>query len=71
MPQDLLLGGGRQSADAWIAAHPSQEVWLDGPDARLLQHDFRNPDGVGIPLATPGEKTRMLRVPVKKQVGKQ
>jgi hypothetical protein len=36
-------------------AHPSFKIRDDGLDLRLLEHDFRNPDRVGVPGAAPGK----------------
>ncbi len=46
------LGGGPNRRQL---AHPAFPIRDDGFDLRLLEHDFGNPDGVGVMRAAPGE----------------
>jgi len=44
-----------QGGDAWQLPHPSVPVRDDGLDLSLLEHDFGNPNAVGIARPAPGE----------------
>ena len=43
--------------------NPFSVIGNDGIHCRLLQHDFRNPDFIGITAPTPGKIASMLAVP--------
>src|SRR5260370_21177514 len=45
-------------------------VWNRGRNARLLQHDFRKPDAIGIPGAAPGQVTLELMEPAQQLFAK-
>ena len=49
--------------DRWQRPHPALVVGDHCFDLRLLQHDFGNPDGVGIARPAPGQVARMLVKP--------
>ena len=53
--EDFVFGGGGEGFDGREFLHPVGVVFEDGGDAGLLQHDFGDPDGVGVAGATPGE----------------
>ena len=71
VPQPLpLLENGLlrcccQASNRWKAGHPSLKVRERGLDARLLQHYFRDPDGVRVPAPTPGQIAGIPRVPLE------
>ncbi len=52
---DFVGMGFGQSFNGGQLAHPAFPIGDDGFDLRLLEHDFRHPDGVGIARAPPRE----------------
>ena len=50
-------------------AHPALPIGDDGLDLGLLEHDFRDPDGVGIAGAAPGQIAGVERKPVEQGGG--
>src|ERR1043165_513243 len=58
------LGGGSNRREL---AHPACPIRDDGFHLRLLEHDFGNPDGVGVTRATPGQVASVGGKPRKQQ----
>ena len=61
--EDGIGSGAGQRAHVRKAAHPAPPVGDDGLDLRLLEHNFRNPNGVGITRSPPGQVARVLLEP--------
>jgi hypothetical protein len=53
--QEPLLWRGRERGDVGQLAHPAFPIWDDGLHLGLLEHDFADPDGVGVEPAAPRE----------------
>ena len=53
--QHVVERGPRQGPDGGKAPHPAFVVRDDGRNLRLLKHDLRDPDGVRMARASPGE----------------
>ena len=72
--QHVVERGGRQIRDTRPALQEALEIAGDGGNRRLLQHDFAEPDMVGIgPDAgrgAPGQRAAMMVVPAQ-QPGRQ
>lgn len=49
----------RQGANGGESLHPAYPIRDDGLDSGLLEHDLRDPDGVGVPGFAPGEIARV------------
>ncbi len=62
-PQHLGLGRGCQRGDRRQGLRESLEVRNDRGDLRLLEHDFAQPDVVGVASAPPGEVAGVTGVP--------
>ena len=64
-PKFVKFGGRslRGGLNRGQLAHPVFPIRDDGFDLRLLEHDFGNPDGVGIARATPREVAGILDKP--------
>ncbi len=54
MMQHLLFVGLRQLPDCGKGTQETLEVWDDGGDLGLLQHDLADPDGIGIARGAQG-----------------
>ena len=65
--EDGIGSGAGQRAHVRQVAHPTLPVGDDRLDLGLLEHDFRNPDGVGITSSAPGQVARVLLEPVEQQ----
>ena len=63
--EDLLLVGGRQRSGIRERTQESFVIRYYGGDARLLEHDFRDPDGVGIARTAPWEVAAVAIVPAR------
>lgn len=57
---DAFGSGFGERLDGGQVLHPMFPVGDDGFDLGLLEHDFRNPDGVGIAGAAPWEVASAL-----------
>jgi hypothetical protein len=55
--EDGFGGGGGEGGDGGEGLKPAVPVAAHGLYAGLLQHDLRDPDGVGVAVAAPGEIT--------------
>ena len=64
--QDVVGIGGSQRRDVRKCAHPTFPIWDDGFHLGLLEHDFRDPNGVGIARATPREVAGVFGEPGQK-----
>jgi hypothetical protein len=64
--QDFLLRRGSECVNVREALQKSFVVGKRGGNARLLQHDFREPDAIGIFSASPRQITLKLAKPAKK-----
>lgn len=64
---DFVGTGFREGFDGGQFAHPAFPVRDHGFDLGLLQHDFGNPNGVGIAGAAPGEVAGVAGEPGKEQ----
>jgi len=53
--ENSFRSGFCQGGDAWQLPHPSVPVRDDGLDLSLLEHDFGNPNAVGVARPAPGE----------------
>src|SRR5580704_18325263 len=61
--EDVLLPGARERFDGGEASKKTVVVGNHSGDAGLLQHDFGDPDAVGIAAAAPGEIAAMAAKP--------
>ena len=61
--EDVLVVGSGERGDGGEVFHPAFPVGNDCFDLGLLEHDFGNPDGVGIADASPGEVAGVFREP--------
>ena len=50
----VVIGSGGEAFDIGKAGEEARVILQDGGDLRLLQHDFREPDAVGV-VALPGQ----------------
>ena len=53
--------------DGWQFTHPAVPVRNHGFDLRLLEHDFRDPDGIRIAGAPPRQVAGILREPAEQR----
>src|SRR5436853_400189 len=60
---NLLRAGLREGFDVRQFPHPALPVRQDGFDLRLLEHDFRDPDGIRVARTTPGKVARVFGEP--------
>ena len=60
---NLLRVGVGQCFDVRQFPHPALPVRQDGFDLRLLEHDFRDPDGIRVARTTPGKVARVFGEP--------
>ncbi len=63
--QDACLPGTGQRFHGGEAAQETVEIGQDCGDARLLQHDFGDPDAVGVSAAPPGEIAAVGAEPIE------
>jgi hypothetical protein len=63
--EDILLGGECQCDHRGKADEKRLEAVDDYGNARLLEHDLRDPDRVWIGIATPRQVTPVDRVPIE------
>ncbi len=61
--EHVFLFGFGESFEGWEAAEELGVALDDSGDARLLEHDLREPGGVGVADAAPGEVASVLVVP--------
>ena len=62
--QHILEGGGGERGRGWEPFQKPPEVGDDGIHAGLLEHDFGDPDGVGIArIGAPGQVAGISREP--------
>ena len=67
--EHLVFGGGGEGGDGGEGGEKARVVFGDGGDLGLLQHDFREPDAVGV-AAVPGEiVAAVLFLPADKACG--
>ena len=68
-PEFVDFVGARvgEAFDGGQLAHPAFPIRDDSFHLRLLQHDFRNPDGVGIACVPPREIAGVGGEPVEQQ----
>ena len=64
---DFVGARVREAFDGGQLAHPAFPIRDDGLHLRLLEHDFGNPDGVGVVGATPGKVAGVGGEPVEQQ----
>ena len=57
----------REPFDVGKTAKPSLIIWNDRGDLCLLQHDFRNENGVGIGSSSPGKIAPVLAIPAARE----
>lgn len=57
--------GSCEGGEVGQLAHPTFPVGLDGGHAGLLEHDLRDPDGVGIAGAAPGQVAGVVAEPTQ------
>ena len=69
-PQDLVLRGGGQVIHRRETRHEALPVGHALGDARLLEDDFAEPDGVRVPRPAPRQVTPVLPVPAEQGLGK-
>lgn len=62
-PMDSLLPRPRQSLDGGQVLHPALPIRNDRSHPGLLEHDFRDPDGVRITGAAPGQVASLAGKP--------
>lgn len=67
LEEGLILGGG-EGRDVREGGEEAGEVGADRLDLRLLEHDFADPDGVGVGMAAPRHGTLARAVP-REEVG--
>jgi hypothetical protein len=56
---NLFWPGFGQRFDGWQRAQPAFPIRDDGLHLRLLEHDFRNPDCIGVPRPAPRQVAGM------------
>ena len=61
-----VFGGGREGVDVGEKFEENPVMVEHGGDAGLLQHDFAEPDAIGIVGVAPGKIAAMLVVPAEK-----
>ena len=64
---DSFGAGFGESPNVRQGLHPAFPIRPDGFDLGLLEHDFGDPDGVGIARAPPREITGVFRVPIEQR----
>ena len=68
--EDGRFGSASESADGGKSGEETLVVGEDGGDAGLLEHDFRNPDAVGVAGGAPGESALVGVEPGEKTAAK-
>jgi hypothetical protein len=63
-----LVGRG-EHGDSGETFHPARVVVENSSDARLLQHDLRDPNGVGVAGSPPRQIALVLREPFEEHRG--
>ena len=63
--QDFLLRRGGECVDRGKFFEEAVVVGEDGGDASLLQHDFGDPNAIGIAAGAPGKRAAMRAKPVE------
>ena len=61
--EDILLGGVGKMDDGWESVEESLVVTEDRSDGRLLKHDLRDPNAVGVSRFSPWKIASVLSVP--------
>jgi hypothetical protein len=61
--KNVLFGSCRQGGEIGETPHPLSIVRYDGGDLRLLKHELRDEDGIGIAGVTPGKIAAIQTVP--------
>lgn len=64
--EERLIRGGGEGGDVREGGKESGEVGADRLDLRLLEHDFADPDGVGVGMAAPRHGSLARAVPREK-----
>src|SRR5580658_6753010 len=67
--EDALRSRPRKVLNRWPRLHPALVIGNDRFDLSLLEHDFGNPDGVGVTRPPPGQVPRVLVKPADQNPG--
>ena len=58
----------RQIKDCGAGVQKAQIIGRHGFDTGLLQHDFRQPDPIGRPILTPGQRPSAFGIPLQNKL---